>query len=401
MKNFKFFSRILCTFVLVFIFSFNTIAVSISDFAPIDDFNGNDMFNYEQMNSNASLLSLTGRNFDYDPNNLPWDEMPQYVQNIVYMPWKDPTTIPVDDPYVENPFVVVLCTNTYIRVVVGINLSLGRYYTDITSQGNMYLFGFPKLGSFKYTVCYSADYYPDYTLKTEWQTVEPNLYGSNSNIYRYPGLGLTTGGRFDLYGYGGNYSKNAVTSVTFPTGDSNPNVATVQNSNGFSSGRFVGYQNDFINAYFSSFTPKSLGQIEAETTKGIWESIKSIPDLIADKLKGLFIPEEGFFSEYFNNLQTFFSEKLGFLVYPFEFIITFLNKYLNIGEGDGTLHLPDFEIMNVKIFNQTDFNLKNAMSSFLGEYYNIYFAFVDFIILLGLVNLALKKFNSISGGSDE
>lgn len=89
------------------------------------------------------------------------------------------------------------------------------------------------------------------------------------------------------------------------------------------------------------------------------------------------------------------------MVYPFDFIVTFLQKYLDIGEGDGTLHLPDFEIMNVKIFSQTDFNLKNAMSSFLGEYYGIYFAFVDFIILVGLVNLALKKFNSISGGGNE
>lgn len=406
MKNFKFFSRILCIFVLVFVFSFNCFATSISDFAPINEVINNDFSNENivDRSASASLLSLPARNYDYDPNNLPWDEMPQYIQDIVYMAWIDPVSIPVDDAYIKNPFVAVLCTNTFIRVVVGINLSLGRYYTTVNGviqQSSMYLFGFPKLGSFKDTVCYSADYYPDYTIKVDWHSVESSAYGSNGNIVRYPGLGVATNARFDLYGYGGNYSRNGTLNLTFPTGTSDPSVAVVQNNNGFASGRFVGYQNEFINAYFSFFTPKTLGQIEAETQKGIWESIKSIPDLIADKLKGLFIPDEGFFNEYFNNLQTFFSNKLGFLVYPFDFIITFLQKYLDIGEGDGILHLPDFDIMDVKIFNQVDFNLKDSMSSFLGEYYNIYFAFVDFIILIGLVNLALKKFNSMSGGNSE
>lgn len=128
MKNIKFFSRIVFAFVLVFVFSFNTLAVSISDFAPVEDYltynEYNEIYGYGY---SASLLSLPVRNYDYDPNNLPWDEMPEYAQKIIYSGWQDPLALTTDariprtwgtviEPVRASRYAVISTAETSIRI---------------------------------------------------------------------------------------------------------------------------------------------------------------------------------------------------------------------------------------------------------------------------------------------
>lgn len=373
MKNFKFFSRIFCILVLVFLLSFNTFAMSVSDFVPIDEniTEDNHLYSASPSADDNGYWFYGSSDFGFDDRILNsdrflyYEDLPYGTNTLVcgfrkegkaiYLIFLDANTTNIILTYYKNGRCAVRVSSLSPIYRIAYSLTNGSVisfasYTGLTDKGTLQDDN-PNLN----------DYWVfDYTfIEGDFRaTVTDNLYLNSAYVTQ---------------NYNDDTLYDAITDLAVKIGT------------------------------YPSWTDRTIDiqKDTLDTSKGIWESIKSLPDTITDKLKGLFVPDEGFFSEYFNRLQTFFSEKLGFLVYPFDFIVTFLQKYLDIGEGDGTLHLPDFEIMNVKIFNQTDFNLKNSMSSFLGEYYGIYFAFVDFIILVGLVNLALKKFNSISGGGNE
>ena len=134
---------------------------------------------------------------------------------------------------------------------------------------------------------------------------------------------------------------------------------------------------------------------------GIVNKLTDLGNFIINGLKGLFIPDNDFFSTYFDNLYDFFTEKLGVLIYPFTIIVRVLNCYANLGNGSGLINIPSYSFMGVNLWSSTTYDLKGAMSSILGSYYSIYYAFVDCIIIFLFINFCLKKFNSIVGGGVE
>lgn len=119
---------------------------------------------------------------------------------------------------------------------------------------------------------------------------------------------------------------------------------------------------------------------------------------IIDGLKSLFIPNDDYFSSYFDELYSFFSEKLGILMLPFDVMINLFNKYLNLENGSGIINIPSVEFMNVNIIPKTDYNLKQTITTVMGKYYDTYYLVVDVLIYFAIINMACKKFGEIVGG---
>lgn len=124
-------------------------------------------------------------------------------------------------------------------------------------------------------------------------------------------------------------------------------------------------------------------------------------DNLVDTIVSIFVPDTGYFTDYFDRLYVFFSEKLGFLVYPFELMADFISAYLSIGEGSGQIVISDVVMFDTVLIQATTFDLKGAMSDILGDYYDLYYAFVDCILIFGFVAYGMKKFNSVVGGTGE
>lgn len=129
--------------------------------------------------------------------------------------------------------------------------------------------------------------------------------------------------------------------------------------------------------------------------QGIIDGLISLGTFIIDGLKSLFIPSNDFFSDYFQSLSDFFTKKLGILIYPFTFIANFIGHFMNIGSGSGIIHINSVDINGWHIIDGQDFNLKSTMHTGLGDYLQIYYAFVDFILILGLINYARKMFDEL------
>lgn len=124
-----------------------------------------------------------------------------------------------------------------------------------------------------------------------------------------------------------------------------------------------------------------------------------ISSLLIDAIKSLFIPSDDFFSNYFTNLKDWFSDRLGFLFYPFELVIDILNKIANINFSDPVINIPDINepFTGNKLISATTFDFNSLLSnSILKNIHDIYLIGVDAVIVIALVNLAKRKWEEVS-----
>ena len=152
-----------------------------------------------------------------------------------------------------------------------------------------------------------------------------------------------------------------------------------------------------------------------KTSKGIWDTIKEVLSyinpfsenffvyklisLLIGAIKSLFIPSDDFFSNYFTNLKNWFSDRLGFLFYPFELIMDILDKIVNINFSDPVIHIPDINepFTNNKLISAATFDFNSLLSnSILKNIHDIYLVGVDVVIVISLVNLAKRKWEEVS-----
>ena len=125
---------------------------------------------------------------------------------------------------------------------------------------------------------------------------------------------------------------------------------------------------------------------------------KKLVELILDGLKGLFVPEEGFFDTYFSDLKNWFSDRLGFLWTPFDIIIEILNKILNINFSEPIFHIPEINepFSGSKLISEYDYNLNSLLDNdIFKNIHDIYFIGVDAVIIFALINLARRKIEEV------
>ncbi len=161
-------------------------------------------------------------------------------------------------------------------------------------------------------------------------------------------------------------------------------------------------------------TNKKLDETN-KNTKGIWDSLMSIFDLLnpfspnffvykliellVEAIKSLFLPGDGFFDNYFTELKEWFSDRLGFLFYPFELILDILDKILHINFSEPIFNIPDINepFTNTKLITATTYNLNSLLEN--GTFktiHDFYLIGVDAIIVFGLVNLAKRKWEEVT-----
>ncbi len=122
-------------------------------------------------------------------------------------------------------------------------------------------------------------------------------------------------------------------------------------------------------------------------------------ELLVDAIKSLFIPSDDFFDSYFTDLKDWFSDRLGFLFYPFEIVIDILTKILSINFANPVFNIPDLyePFTNSKLMSATTFNLNSLVQSgALKTIHDIYLVCVDAFIIFELVNLFRRKYEEVT-----
>lgn len=121
-------------------------------------------------------------------------------------------------------------------------------------------------------------------------------------------------------------------------------------------------------------------------------------DLFLNMLKSLFIPNNEFFSTYFEELNIWFSDRLGFLYYPFELFFSLCDKFLNINFSEPIINIPNIvePSTNTVLIHAREYNFNVLLeNNILKTVHDIYLVVIDAFIFIGLVMLLYKKYEEV------
>lgn len=122
-------------------------------------------------------------------------------------------------------------------------------------------------------------------------------------------------------------------------------------------------------------------------------------------LKSLFIPSDDFFTNWLDDLNSYFGDAFGILYYPFELLIDFLNRVSTINNtSTAIIGIPDFSIKfmgyEATIFHNFRYDLNDILvNDTFKNIHTIYLTVVDIILWLGVVFLASKCLSHIIGSA--
>ncbi len=162
---------------------------------------------------------------------------------------------------------------------------------------------------------------------------------------------------------------------------------------------------DRISGFFSSLT-SSLGGFFTSLGDRIGGFFDNFLSGILDGLKNLFVPNNEYFTEYFDQWDTWMTEHFGALYYPFDLMLDMLNRFLTLDVPDRpTITFPAIEVMGYKLTDAVEVDIRTAFAGDgwfheLFNLYDLYQTVVTVIFVFGLANLARRKLNSIMGGGE-
>lgn len=150
--------------------------------------------------------------------------------------------------------------------------------------------------------------------------------------------------------------------------------------------------------------------VSAVTSIGdqITDALTTLGNFIIDGLKQLFIPSDGYFESVANDLSTFFSDRLGLLLYPFDFLVSLGDRIAGLQTSEPTCTIPEIAYTDsednkyVLIEGQTlnVYELVGRNDIIVGMH-QTYLTVMDGIIAFTLMALCWKRFDHIIGGGAE
>lgn len=157
---------------------------------------------------------------------------------------------------------------------------------------------------------------------------------------------------------------------------------------------------DNIVSFFSHFWDY-LMNLGSRIIDGVGGFISNLLTGISDFLKQLFIPDKEIFEDFINQEYEFLKGKLGFLSYPIDFLSNFINRFnLLSNNQNAVFNIPEVSFLGITIFHSTSFDLLDLVNSSepLKYLYSLYQIFISGLIVLWLIELAIKKYNELFGG---
>lgn len=141
---------------------------------------------------------------------------------------------------------------------------------------------------------------------------------------------------------------------------------------------------------------------------GIVASFEFLDDYIVTPIitaiSDILIPDGDYLSTQFQGLFKFIDEKLGFLTFPFEFIVNFLNRFLNIpNDPVKNITVPSISLGSFgTLIHGFTFNIAEYWEKApFKQIYDVYLLFIHAFIVFGLYKLCNRKFEEMTGGSNK
>lgn len=372
--------------------------------------------------STYAAVTPPTRNYTYDISKIDWySTAPSAVSDVYKM-----AVVQSPDASSMEPFIFVAVVNDSKAVAfVGVNVGTAfRRGTNATTPYQQFAVGYTKgTKSFSTHYLYRAAFDADGKITEDWQLLTPSVWCSYSGstareFYYYQNTYATSNHVRDFFFSGCNASTYDVNNLTIIYDNYNISVDTNFRFGGFSSSStgiplYDSYNFPSISRdCFSLPTVEQWQESKEESRhKSLLERIKEIPSLIIEGLKSLFVPSDDYFSNYFNELKTFFSDRFGFLYELPEFAITLFTKLINFNpdESGYTMTFPKLQAPEVvdgdvvwhDVSSEQTFDFTFLEDQPFKTLYSVYKSLIWLGYCILLLNLIKRKSEIVFGGSSE
>ncbi|MDO4279634.1 MAG: hypothetical protein Q4C69_12470 [Lachnoclostridium edouardi] len=136
-----------------------------------------------------------------------------------------------------------------------------------------------------------------------------------------------------------------------------------------------------------------------KNTNLITGALEKLGNFLIEGLKSLFIPSDGFFKDWFDDMYQFFTDRLGFLMLPVDLLVRLLNLYLSAGSGFAGIPFPEFKWLDGTVIIPAQTVQFDFLQTDWGKNIQTKLYFVGNVIMIGaLINLMHRKMEEVLRG---
>lgn len=130
--------------------------------------------------------------------------------------------------------------------------------------------------------------------------------------------------------------------------------------------------------------------------KRIWESIIALPAQIAEAIKNIFIPHEGYAAEFVADLAGAYQGRFGLLTYPVSVLADFVGTVATLDEQEPILRWNDVKWKGQVVIPKGEYNLKSAIAGTeMQTAYQVYRTVASAALIVGFIHLCIRKLREV------
>lgn len=130
--------------------------------------------------------------------------------------------------------------------------------------------------------------------------------------------------------------------------------------------------------------------------KRIWESIIALPAQIAEAIKNIFIPHEGYAAEFVADLAGAYQGRFGLLTYPVAVLADFVGTVATLDEQEPILRWNDVKWQGQVVIAKGEYNLKSAIAGTeMQTVYQVYRVVASAALIVGFIHLCIRKLREV------
>lgn len=143
--------------------------------------------------------------------------------------------------------------------------------------------------------------------------------------------------------------------------------------------------------------PEKIKGFLAAPLDAIKQAVNAVATSIIDGLKSLFIPDEGYFDGLFDRLNTFFSERFGFLYYPIEHFISWCNRLLTLQDAAPYVTIPELSFEGEVFIPAMTYTFDFLDEDPWSTVHDYYLMAMDVAMIMAFVHLLQRKYEEVMG----
>lgn len=132
------------------------------------------------------------------------------------------------------------------------------------------------------------------------------------------------------------------------------------------------------------------------TIEKIYQGIIDLPGRIAEAIKDLFIPHEGYAAEFVSGLTGAYQGRFGLLTYPFSVLGDFVGTVATLDEQEPILRWNDVKWQGHVVIAKGEYNLKSAIAGTeMQTVYQVYRTVASAALIVGFLHLCIRKLREV------